>query len=199
MDRYSRMVAFLKVVLPLAALSLLATLFLLSRSVTEDAVIPFAENEIAERLRDQQITDPFFSGTTPQGDEIMVSATVARPGDANTPASAEMLSGQLKLNEGAHINMTANGGALDLSGQSATFSGNVVIQSTHGYTLRTETFITALDEIDALAPDRVEGDSPMGTLTAGRMRIVSENDESDARMRFNNGVKLIYDPRNWER
>ena len=43
MDRYSRMIAFLKVLLPLMALALLSTLFLLSQNTEPMASIPFAE------------------------------------------------------------------------------------------------------------------------------------------------------------
>ena len=58
MDRYSRMVTFLKVLLPLAALALLSTLFLISRGINTKATIPFAAHEIEERMRGQQITAP---------------------------------------------------------------------------------------------------------------------------------------------
>ena len=88
MDRYSRMVALLKVLLPLAALALLSTLFLISRGVNIEATIPFADHEIEERMRGQQITAPFFSGTTAQGDEITVTASIARPGGPSSPAVA---------------------------------------------------------------------------------------------------------------
>ena len=79
-DRYSRMVQLLKVILPLAALTLLSAVFLLSRGVDLGSPIPFAEDEIVERTRDQQVTGPFFSGVTPQGEQIQVQAKLARPG-----------------------------------------------------------------------------------------------------------------------
>ena len=58
-DRHSRVVSWLKVLFPLIALALLSTLFLLSRAIEPQAVIPFADNEVQERLRDQHITGPF--------------------------------------------------------------------------------------------------------------------------------------------
>ena len=83
MDRYSRTVAYLKVLLPLTALALLSTLFLISRGIDTEAVIPFAQKDIEERMRGQQLTAPFFSGTTSGGDEIMVTASTARPGGSS--------------------------------------------------------------------------------------------------------------------
>jgi lipopolysaccharide export system protein LptC len=60
LDRYSRTIAFLKVLLPLTALAILATLFLLSRSEDTVATIPFAEDDVSSRTRDQQVTRPFL-------------------------------------------------------------------------------------------------------------------------------------------
>ena len=54
MDRYSRMIVWLKVLLPLMALALLSTLFLLSRNVDPLASIPFAQAEIDERLKEKK-------------------------------------------------------------------------------------------------------------------------------------------------
>ena len=84
-DGYSRAVAIFKVLLPLAALGILATLFLISRGSQMDAVIPFAEDELNERTTNQQITKPFFSGTTAQGDELVVTADIARPAVSGCP------------------------------------------------------------------------------------------------------------------
>ena len=77
MDRYSRVVSYLKVALPLAALALLSTLFLISRTINTDPSIPFADFELENRLRGQQVTAPFFTGTTATGQEITIAATKA--------------------------------------------------------------------------------------------------------------------------
>ena len=73
-DRYSKMVGWLKVLLPLIALGILSTLFLLSRVVDPEAVVPFADKEIQDRLRDQQVTGPVYSGVTADGDQLSFSA-----------------------------------------------------------------------------------------------------------------------------
>ena len=49
---YSRFVALAKVVLPLAALRLFATLFLIARQIDPDAAIPFAEVDVEQFARD---------------------------------------------------------------------------------------------------------------------------------------------------
>ncbi len=75
-DRYTRLISWLKVLFPLAALGLLSTLFLLSRAIDPGQAIPFAEKEVQDRLRDQQITGPFFTGATSEGDELSFYADV---------------------------------------------------------------------------------------------------------------------------
>ena len=75
-DRYSIMVARLKVALPLMALGLLSTLFLVSRAVDPTVAIPFADQEVQDRLKNQQITGPFFSGVSARGDQIAFVADI---------------------------------------------------------------------------------------------------------------------------
>ncbi len=199
MDRYSRMVAFLKVLLPLAALGLLSTVFLLSRNLNPTATIPFAEHEIAERLREKQITAPVFSGTTENGDEISVTAAEASPGTSGAPATARDLRASLLTPEGLRITLSSKSGTVDFTAKRATFGGNVEIATTTGYLLETALLNTSLDSIDANSPGQVTGDSPIGQLAAGNMTITSENDDGSLHMLFNNGVKLVYTPKQPER
>lgn len=198
MDLRSRMVAIFKVLLPLAALAILATLFLLSRSDDETFAIPFAEDEIAGRMRDQQVTAPFFSGTTPKGDQIILTAALARPGGADTPAEAVDLGARLTLAQGGRITLDADTGSVNVRDDIATFAGNVRIATDTGLRLQTELLNTALGGISGHAPGPVTGSGPMGTLTAGGMRFEAKNEGGPVHVLFNNGVKLIYDPKQSE-
>lgn len=199
MDRYSRMVAFFKVLLPLAALGLLATVFLFSRNINPTATIPFAENEIADRLRDKQITAPVFSGKTENGDEISVTATEASPGISGAPATAIDLRASLLTPVGLRIDLSSDNGTVDFSAKRATFQGDVEIATTTGYVLETALLNTSLDSVDADSPGEVTGDSPLGQLSAGNMTIRSENGNGAVHILFNDGVKLVYTPKQTER
>ena len=57
---------------------------------------------------------------------------------------------------------------------------------------------TALGGISGHAPGPVTGSGPMGTLTAGGMRFEAKNEGGPVHVLFNNGVKLIYDPKQSE-
>ncbi|MFT7592832.1 MAG: lipopolysaccharide export system protein LptC [Paracoccaceae bacterium] len=195
MDLYSRMVALLKVLLPLAALAILSTVFLLSRSVDPTATIPFAEQDMADRMRDQQVTAPFFSGTTSGGDEIMVTASIARPGGPNAPAEATDLSAQITMVDGMRITLRSDTGTVAVDKDLATFDGHVIITTTTGYVVLTDRLNSALSGITANTPGQIEGTGPLGEFTAGNMQIDTKTEGGPVHMLFKNGVKLIYDPK----
>jgi len=199
MDTYSRIVAFFKVLLPLAALAILATLFLLSRSVDPTATIPFAQADMEDRMRDQQVTAPFFSGTTPKGEEIIVTAAIARPGGFGAPAEATNVSARLTLADGARITLDADTVRVTPNDDMASFSGDVRIATSTGYVLRTELLNTALSGIRGNAPGTVTGTGPIGDFTAGQMDITSQKAKDSVHLLFKSGVKLIYDPKQSER
>jgi lipopolysaccharide export system protein LptC len=199
MDTYSRIIAFLKVMLPLAALAILATLFFLSRSVDPTATIPFAEGDMADRLRDQQVTAPFFSGTTPKGDEVIFTASVVRPAVFGRPAEADNISARLTFADGARVTLDAAQGQVDVGQDTATFTGNVRIASSLGYRLSTDKMTASLSGVSGFAPGQVDGVGPFGTLTAGALEIGPQNPDGPVHIVFKSGVKLIYDPKQQER
>ena len=199
MDRYSRLIAFLKVLLPLAALALLSTLFLLSRGIDLDATLPFAEQEIAERTQGQQVTQPFFSGLTNNGGEIVVTASVANPAIGDKPAQAQNLTAQIKTPDGVTISMSALTGSLASPLDLATFTGSVIIETSTGYRLKTEELSTSLKGVNGQAPSHITGTGPPGNFTAGQMEMYTKEENQSVHTLFKNGVKLIYDPKQSER
>lgn len=195
MDLYSRMVAFFKVLLPLLALAILATLFLISHGVNFDAKIPFAENEVADRLRTQQITAPFFSGTTPNGDEVTVRARIARPGTTGAPAEAEEVQAKMTRSSGEVVTLDSNAARVDIEEDMATFTGEVKIETSTGFTLNTEVLNTSLHGVSGSAPGPVSGVGPFGTLNAGQMEFGPKNEGEPVQLLFKQGVKLVYQPK----
>ncbi|MBI6628470.1 LPS export ABC transporter periplasmic protein LptC [Pontibaca salina] len=193
MDLYSRCVALFKVLLPLAALAILATLFLLSRGVDFTAT-PFAQKDLAERMRDQQITAPYFSGVTPEGDEIMFKAGVVRPGSKGAPAEADDLSAKITLVDGAKITLKSQKGSIDMRQDLAHFKGDVRITTSTGYVVTTDQLDTALSGVAARTPGPVAGTGPLGDFTAGGMTLKSETPGASVHMHFNRGVRMIYHP-----
>lgn len=195
MDRYSRMIVLLKVLLPLIALALLSTLFLVSRNVDPLTTIPFAQTEVEERLRDQQITGPFFSGSTTRGDQISFSARKIEIDSVGGMTQADNFAAQIYLKSGANITFSADVGTMNISQDTSVLSGNVVITTSSGYKINSDQLMSSLSTLDIESPDMVEAKGPIGEITAGAMRLSALDDTKNAQLVFTNRVKLIYDPK----
>ena len=195
MDRYSRMIAFLKVLLPLMALALLSTLFLLSQNTEPMASIPFAEAEVNERMRDQQITGPFFSGSTEQGDQISFSAGKIGVADGNGRVTANDISAQIDLSSGARLVFFADLGEVDIANDTSILSGKVLITTSTGYKINSERLVSAMTSLNMESPNKIIAEGPLGTFSAGSMRLTLSEKTKSTQMVFTNAVKLIYDPK----
>jgi lipopolysaccharide export system protein LptC len=194
-DRYSRLVLWLKILLPLIALALLSTVFLLSRVIETEIAIPFAEKEVHDRLRDQQVTGPIYHGTTLDGDEVaFVAERMITPEAGRDKNEAEELHLTLTLSSGTLVEVNAARGSLDIVENRADMRGDVTITTSTGYLVNSDRLIARLSEIDVTSPGPVRATGPLGRLDAGGMTLSSGNGDGAAHLVFTNGVKLIYTP-----
>ncbi|WP_299152803.1 hypothetical protein [uncultured Tateyamaria sp.] len=193
MDRYSQIIAWLKVLLPLTALALLSTLFLLSRTIDPVADMPFADEEIEEKLRGQQVTAPFFSGTTEDGDQVSIAASAMSTLSELDNAVTDM-SAQIDLVSGTRVVLFSDSGRFDVKGGASTLEGNVVITTSTGYRLTTDRLDAEFDTLVVESPGPIAGTGPLGDLDAGKMRFERREGAENAHLIFTNGVKLVYDP-----
>jgi lipopolysaccharide export system protein LptC len=200
MDGYSRLVAVLKVALPLAALALLSTLFLLSRSVDPTRSLPFGDGELPERLRGGQvITSPFFAGQTEAGENILFSADLIRPDPTGDLTRAEGMHGQIRLLSGNAVTLSSDRGTFSSDRDRAVLEGDVDLSTSTGFTLRSQELHAGLTELSVESPGAVSGLSPMGRLDAGAMTLTRDAGTGQAHLLFKDGVKLLYDPGTTER
>ncbi|MDW3180593.1 MAG: LPS export ABC transporter periplasmic protein LptC [Roseobacter sp.] len=190
------MVAWLKVALPLAALGLLSTLFLLSRVVDPTESIPFADTEVQDRLLNQQISGPYYSGTTANGDQIaFVAEKVLTPNGLGGANRAEDVFVKIEMVSGTTVNVTSNKARVNIGQDVADLTGNVVITTSQGYIITSEALTARIAALDLRSPDTVFATTPAGELTAGSMRLMSPEPDAPAQLVFTNGVKLIYQPK----
>lgn len=195
-DRYSRTVALLKVLLPLAALSILSTLFLLSRTINPEQSIPFADSEVQDRLRDQQITGPFFSGTTADGDELALTAEkITTPEGATGINQAENVTLNAIRTSGLKLSVQAKMVQLDMTRNRAALSGDVILTTSSGYVVKTDRLNSRLSSLDLAAPKGVTATGPLGKLTAQEMKLSAPSGDGTAQLLFTQGVKLVYEPK----
>ena len=193
-DRRTRLVTWLKVLLPLVALGLLSTLFLLARTTDPDLAIRYSDVDVSELSKDQQVTGPAYAGITRDGATISVTASTVRPQDGDPRMlDAATVAGRFELRSGTVADMTAPEAVIDTAGDLARFQGGVVILSSDGHQFETETLLASLAIADVRADTEVRARGPHGTLQAGAMRI-TQDDEGGYVAVFTNGVRLVYTP-----
>ena len=183
-----------RVILPVLALGLLSTLFLLARNVNPDDAIPFSEVDLSERARDQQLTAPRFAGVSEDGTEYQLLARLARP-DADDPRrmTAEIVNLALTDPDGWDTIIQAGLAKIDTTVRTITLIGDVLIVTSTGYQLTASTMEGSLGRLDIRASGGVTGDGPLGRMRADTM-VLDEDDSGAQRMVFTGGVELLYLP-----
>lgn len=189
---YSQWVGWIKILLPLGALGLLSTLFLLARSPVETGDIPLAQ--VADLARDQQLTGPEFSGITNDGAVVVVSARIARPAAEQDSIDVADLRLTLDNPGGGTLAVTGVTGNLDTRMRIARFSGLVRMVTSTGYTMETGGLTVTLDDGTAISDGVLEVRAPFGQLSAGQVTFQADGSETGYQMLFTNGVTLIYTP-----
>ncbi|MGB8812416.1 MAG: LPS export ABC transporter periplasmic protein LptC [Paracoccaceae bacterium] len=193
---HSKTVAWLKILLPLAALIILSTLFLVSRTIDPSDAIPYADVDVADRVREPRMTAPTYAGVTADGASLTVTADQARP-DAGDGAgsTATALRADLQTPDGATTAITAADGRLDTAARLFTLSGGVKITTSSGYAITADTLTTALDQTEVISNSAVTAIGPLGQISAGSMVLTEDATiPGSYDLVFKNHVKLIYQP-----
>lgn len=195
-DRYSRLVLWLKVALPLAALAILSTLFFVAETLDPEAAIPYAEVDVARILREQGVTGPTFGGVTETGVAVSLSAGAVRPDtEATGRWTGDTLKVDLELPSGARIDIDSPLGIVDVSRDEAILQGGARLESSTGYVVTTDSIVAALAEGTVTADSEVVATGPPGEITAGRM-VLKRMDTTPPshHLVFQNGVRLVFQP-----
>jgi lipopolysaccharide export system protein LptC len=194
-NAHSRLVGALKVALPLAALAVLSTLFLLSRSRDPDAALPYAQVDIADMLRDPRLTAPTYSGVTREGDEVIFSAATAHPAGApGTGARAVAPVLRLIGAAGDETRVVADEAHVDPGAQVLVLRGNVRLDTATGYWLESAELLASLDRSRLESPGPVTALGPQGRIAAGGFTLTRDTVPGREVLVFNGGVKLLYQP-----
>jgi lipopolysaccharide export system protein LptC len=197
-DFHSRLIGWLKIVLPLLALVILSTLFLVARTVNPDDAIPYAEVDVEDRLREPRMTAPTYAGLTNDGAALTMTADEARPASGDgAGASASAVIGLLETPDGGRTELTAGTGQINTAARQIFLSGGVTILSSTGWQVQGDTLTAAMDTTDVLMPSTVTATGPAGVVTADTMRLTQSGGEAAQYLLvFNGAVKLIYQPQN---
>jgi lipopolysaccharide export system protein LptC len=194
---YSRLIAWLKILLPLGALVLLSTIFLFSRGPDPIATIPVLTGG-ADPSKSEQIGAPFYAGTTDGGQGLTLAARQARIGDdKNAGIVADDLRAVIDIDPGNRIMIDATLGRVDNEDRLVMRNG-VTLESSSGYSVHTDGMDAALDRVDMESTAPVRADGPGLTLSAGKLLVRDAGQGADIQLLFTDGVKLVYTPQQSE-
>lgn len=195
-NAYSRLIGLLRIVLPLLALVLLATLFLLARRPDPDGALPYTTVDLEALLRDQRATTPTYDGVTEEGEIIAFSAATARPAAADgsgARASAPLL--RLTTPDGDETRVIARDAYIDPAADELVLSGAVVVENTAGWRLETDELLASRNRSRLASPVPVAASLPEGRITAGAFTLTRDAGTGSEVVVFTGGVKLLYHPR----
>lgn len=195
---YSRLVAWLKLILPLLALGILSILFFLARTVDPELSIGIAEEDVVELANQSRLSAPSYLGVGPDGTAISLTAASARPDpQQDTMLLATDVSGRIEPQDGSWVTLRSDNARLDTSDSSVRLMDSVVLETSTGLRVEAESLDASLEAGEVSSKDRVTATAPFGTLTANAMRYTSDADGGDQNLLvFSDGVKLIYQPAN---
>lgn len=189
--RRSRVVAWAKVLLPLAALALLSTVFLLARAPGGPVDIPYAR--LQEIAREPRMDRARLAGVAADGTGVALSASrvTARPGEAQAFALEDP---RLETtDEDGTARVAAASGEVDVGARRLRLTGGVRIESSAGLVVETPELLADL-ATGTLTAGPVTATAPLGEIEAGGLSLV-QGGEEDARLVFNGGVRVLYHPR----
>lgn len=192
-NRYTSFVKLARIVLPLLALGLLSTLFLLSRKVDPDAAIPFADADATQIAKEQRLAEPRFATVLSDGSAVRLEAQSARPNPDDPRAiNALDVRANVETPRGISYKLTADEALLDGRGDRLDLVGSVFIETSDGFRISTQKLTGSLTQTEFSAPGPVSATGPGLALDAGRMDLVPSQETQH--LIFKNGVKLVYQP-----
>ena len=192
-DGYSAFVAWLKTLLPIAALGMLSTIFLFSGKIDVTKSLPYAELNVAEIVREQRITKPYFTTISENGTEVALSAAYASVDPNITDIyNVSEPSIVLKSKTGRRTQITAGFGKMNSTSQQAIVSQEVSVTGTPRFWIKTNNLDVNFEQATVSSNGFFEGITPIGAIKAGKMFMQMAAD--NRQIVFTNGVQLIYQP-----
>lgn len=207
MVSYSHIVRWAKIGLPLAALGILSSLFLLPRDQSLDGGLIFSTADLVALGEGMAVSNPRFTGNTDDGEPFVVRADSATP-DGPDPTEVALAAPRADLEQADRsVTLTAATGVLRPDEGRLSLGGGVRLATTDGYVVTADAVEADVKAGRVSSPGPVFAEGPQGAIEAGSFRAERlDKDALDAdaanrglsagdRFWFENGVKLTYDPR----
>ncbi len=190
-DRHSSRVAWLKVVLPLIALAILSTLFLLADPQDSERAIRYSERTYDGEAISGRVGRPDYTGIGQNGAGVTLTAADAWPDGSGGEITASDLTGTWEGTSGGRVVASSVAGVVGADRSSAVLTGEVEIVSDAGYRLTSEKLKIDMEAGRMVSPGPVTGTGPQVRIEAGAMDVLQQ--DAQPLITFTDGVKVIYD------
>ncbi len=188
----SVVVAWLRVLLPLAALAVLSTLFLLSRHSDPARTLPYARVEADAAARDPRIVAPTWAGVTEDGARVTLAAESAEPDPEGGISAATALRLDWRAADGLSARLTAPTAAMEEA--HITLGGGVALSTSSGWSLDAPTVTASTTRSAFTATGGIRATAPFGEVEAAEAVLEPAPDGAGHLLDFTGGVRLVYRP-----
>lgn len=185
----------MKIALPLIAVGLLATVFLVPKEDGFEGGLVFSRIDLETLGDGLTIRNPRFSGVTSGGDTFSLTADTAIP-DAAVPTRMEMdqIQAEMRASTGQVVTVRAKSGKALVKEQLLQLTDGVTIDSSDGYQLVTDGGEIDMATATFVSSGPVTFSGPGTRVTAGQMRLQDSNGTENRMLWFEKGVKVTYLP-----
>jgi lipopolysaccharide export system protein LptC len=175
LERRTRVVAAMRLILPATAAILLAALALWSRFGFDTDSFRLAMGSLGLTSIDTlSMSNPHFEGMDNKNRPFNVTASKATQADAKADViNLNAPQADITLEDGAWLTVTAESGKYKRGAQLLDLNGQVNLFHDQGYELHTRDVHIDLGQGSAVSNDTVDGQGPSGALTAQGMRVAN--------------------------
>lgn len=195
-------IQILRLVLPLGALALLSTVFLLSSGVDPQRAVEMSDINVEELTRDPRIGEARFAGVTAEATALTIVAhSVRSVGDLREDGPVLLYldtpSGELEFPTGRIATFRGAEGQIDQLQDQITLSGSVVLETSDGYLMTMPKLVAAIQSTHVRGSGGITGQAPAGDISADTVELTPSEEQSDGYLlAFKGNVRLIYFPDN---
>ncbi|MBN2759175.1 MAG: hypothetical protein JXQ79_01640 [Rhodobacteraceae bacterium] len=190
----------LRLGLPLSALVLLSTIFLVSRSIDPNSAARIAGMDPEQMTREPRIATARFAGVTQDATALTIAAQSVRSqalAVENAPLDLTFThpEGRLIFPNASTAAFEAQVARLDQARGVLVAEGPVMLENSDGFVLELGAMTAALDQTRLLGSDGVQGRAPAGEISADAMELIRSGGATGGYLlAFTGNVRLIYIP-----
>ncbi|MEM1363201.1 MAG: hypothetical protein AAGF94_16060 [Pseudomonadota bacterium] len=196
-EAYSRLVATVKILLPLVAIGILSMLFLAARPSREGEPLRFVDDLGNLSGTEEQLVRPDYQSVTQDGSSLRIVAETLRPVAGQTQVyEGDLIDARILQQDDLFYHLTSPSGTFDDSAGQAKLIGGVKLKRGDGYVAQSDVIEFETDLTELVSPGPIHIYGPLGTLDANRMEMTGQPDLGSGTVTvFRGNVRVLYDPK----